>query len=226
MSEQYADRPLQPGERAPSFVLDAITREGKIALDDFRGRSPVLVGLFRGLHCAFCRRHIAAMAQVGGALRDKGIESLTVVNTPIERARLYFRYHPLPNLLAASDPERTSHRAFGLPNLEFTQSETSWPHKVGMDAMMAMRLDLPGELDAPMNPVAAGDLLNARDGYEMTEADQRMAATGQGQLIGQFLLDRDGIVRWTFTEAAGRGEHMFGIPAPQEVMSAAAQVAA
>jgi hypothetical protein len=95
-----------------------------------------------------------------------------------------------------------------------------------MDAMMAMRLDLPGELDAPMNPVAAGDLLNARDGYEMTEADQRMAATGQGQLIGQFLLDRDGIVRWTFTEAAGRGEHMFGIPAPQEVMSAAAQVAA
>jgi len=45
--------PLQPGERAPNVVLDAISREGKIAIDDFRGRKPVLVGLFRGLHCPF-----------------------------------------------------------------------------------------------------------------------------------------------------------------------------
>ena len=105
-------------------MLDAITREGKIAIDDFRGRKPVLVGLFRGLHCPFCRRHIAALAQLEPALREKGIESLTVVNTPIERARLYFRYHPMPTLLAASDPERASHRAFGLPNLEFTENET------------------------------------------------------------------------------------------------------
>ncbi|TJV72628.1 MAG: AhpC/TSA family protein, partial [Mesorhizobium sp.] len=77
-----------------------------------------------GLHCAFCRRHIAAQARLDPELREKGVESLTVVNTPIERARLYFRYHPIPNLLAASDPERASHRAFGLPNLEFTENET------------------------------------------------------------------------------------------------------
>ncbi|TIT90534.1 MAG: redoxin domain-containing protein, partial [Mesorhizobium sp.] len=96
--------PLQPGDRAPNLVLDAITQEGKIALDDFRGQKPVLVGLFRGLHCAFCRRHIAAQARLDPELREKGVGSLTVVNTPIERARLYFRYHPMPNLLAASDP--------------------------------------------------------------------------------------------------------------------------
>src|SRR4051812_467221 len=35
--------PLQPGDRAPNLVLDAITQEGKIALDDFRGQRPVLV---------------------------------------------------------------------------------------------------------------------------------------------------------------------------------------
>src|SRR6266702_1965098 len=74
-----------------------------------------------------CSLEIAAMAELTDALQEKGIDSLTVVNTPIERARLYFRYHPLPNLLAASDPERVSHRAFGLPNLEFTESETEWP---------------------------------------------------------------------------------------------------
>ena len=137
--------PLQPGDRAPNVVLDAITQEGKIALDDFRGQKPVLVGLFRGLHCPFCRRHIAAQARLDPELRQKGVESLTVVNTPIDRARLYFRYHPMPNLLAAADPERASHRAFGLPNLEFTENETDWPHKVSMAAAQAMHIDIPGE---------------------------------------------------------------------------------
>jgi hypothetical protein len=72
------------------------------------------------------------MAQLEPALREKGINMLTVVNTPIERARLYFRYRPVPNLLAAADPERVSHRAFGLPNLEFTQDESDWPRKVAI----------------------------------------------------------------------------------------------
>src|SRR4051794_2849494 len=98
MPEIQSDRPLQPGDRAPNVVLDAITRQGKIAIDDFRGQKPVLVGLFRGLHCPFCRRQIAAMASLAGDLQEKGVESLTIVNTPIERARLYFRYHPVPNL--------------------------------------------------------------------------------------------------------------------------------
>ncbi|MGO7939629.1 redoxin domain-containing protein, partial [Rhizobium ruizarguesonis] len=80
--------------------LEAITRQGKVASDDFRCQKPVLVGLFRGLHCPFCRRQIAAMAELTDALQEKGIDSLTVVNPPIARARLYFRYHPLPNLLA------------------------------------------------------------------------------------------------------------------------------
>ena len=225
MSERHVDRPLQPGDRAPNIVLDAITRQGKIALEDFRGQSPILVGLFRGLHCPFCRRHLAAQAQLDAALRGKGVESLAVVNTPIERARLYFRYHPMPNLLAASDPERISHRAFGLPTLEFTESETNWPHKVGMDVVMSMQVDMPGELSGPMNRLAAADLLNKKDGYDITEADQRMMATGEGQLFGQFLLDREGIVRWSFTEVPEGGHRMFGAPNPQELMSAASQVA-
>ena len=217
--------PLQPGDRAPNLILDAITQEGKIALDDFRGQKPVLVGLFRGLHCAFCRRHIAAQARLDPELREKGVESLTVVNTPIERARLYFRYHPMPNLLAASDPERASHRAFGLPNLEFTENETNWPYKVAMAAAMDMRVDIPGELPGPMDPIAAGEILNKKDNYEVTEADEQMMATGHGQLIGQFLLDRQGIVRWSFTEVPEGGRYMFGAPNPKELMSAVSQVA-
>ena len=37
MSTSSVDRPLQPGDRAPNIVLDAISRDGKIALTDFRG---------------------------------------------------------------------------------------------------------------------------------------------------------------------------------------------
>ncbi|AZO57603.1 MAG: AhpC/TSA family protein [Mesorhizobium sp.] len=217
--------PLQPGDRAPNVVLDAITQEGKIALDDFRGQRPVLVGLFRGLHCAFCRRHIAAQARLDPELREKGVESLTVVNTPIERARLYFRYHPMPNLLAASDPERASHRAFGLPNLEFTQDETNWPYKVSMAAAQDLRINMPGEFPGPVSAIVAGELLNKKDNYEVTEADEQMMATGHGQLIGQFLLDRQGIVRWSFTEVPEGGRYMFGAPNPKELMSAVSQVA-
>ena len=186
----------------------------------------MLVGLFRGLHCAFCRRHIAAQARLDPELREKGVESLTVVNTPIERARLYFRYHPMPNLLAASDPERASHRAFGLPNLEFTENETSWPYKVSMasgngyagrHARRVARSDGSYCGDAKSS--------NKKDDYEVTEADQQMMATGHGQLVGQFLLDRQGIVRWSFTEVPEGGRYMFGAPNPQELMSAVSQVA-
>ena len=46
-----------------------------------------------------------------------------------------------------------------------------------------------------------------------------------GQLVGQFLLDRDGVVRWTFTELAESGRHMFGAAERRELMSAASQLA-
>ena len=42
--------PLGLGDSAPQFTLPAVNRDGKVSLDDYRGRSPVLVGLFRGLH--------------------------------------------------------------------------------------------------------------------------------------------------------------------------------
>jgi peroxiredoxin len=213
MSTSSVDRPLQPGDRAPNIVLDAISREGKIALDDFRGRSPLLIGLFRGLHCAFCRRNVAAMAQLEPALRERGVECLAVVNTPVERARLYFRYHPTPDLLAAYDPERASHRAFGL-------------REVGMDKVMGLRIHLPGELPEPMDPMAMDEFLNKKEGYEITEADQQMMASAKELLVGQFLIDRGGIVRWSFTEGLEDGPDItFKTPNPEELMSAASQVA-
>jgi len=222
MPERLDIGPLQLGETAPNFVLDAITREGKIAIDDFRGEKPVLVGLYRGLHCPFCRRHIATLSQLTPALNAKGIENLTVVNTPVERARLYLRYHPMVDLLAASDPERASHRAFGLPNIQFTDDESAWPQTVSMSDAKSMRVNLPVEMPEPMDPFASLEYLNKKDGYEITEADQQVIATGVGQLVGQFLLDRNGVVRWTFSEVFDGG--LGAIPNANAMMSAASAI--
>ena len=202
MSEHLSSAPLQPGDRAPDVVLNAITQQGQIAIGDFRGQKPLLIGLFRGLHCPFCRRHLALQAAMDRTLRDKGVECIAVVNTPIDRARLYLRYHPLPDLLAASDPERTSHRAFGLPNLDLNEVQSGFQRKVAVVAVAA---------------------LNTWDGYRMTEVDQQMAQEGGGQLFGQFLIDREGIIRWSFTEFPDR---MLERPNPQDLMAAASQVAA
>ena len=83
---------------------------------------------------------------------------------------------------------------------------------------------MPGELPEPMNPMEAGVFLDKKDGYEKTEVDLQMEATGHGQLVGQFLLDREGVVRWSFTEVADGGRHMFGAPTTQELMSAVSRV--
>lgn len=39
-----------PGERAPDFTLPTAEREGTVSLSDYRGKSPVLLALLRGLY--------------------------------------------------------------------------------------------------------------------------------------------------------------------------------
>ena len=43
-------QPLQPGDRAPDFTLPTAHREGSMSLADYRGKSPVLLALLRGLY--------------------------------------------------------------------------------------------------------------------------------------------------------------------------------
>ncbi len=42
--------PLKPGERAPDFVLPAAHRDGMVSLSEYRGRSPLLLTLYRGIY--------------------------------------------------------------------------------------------------------------------------------------------------------------------------------
>ena len=111
--------PIGVGETAPDFTLPAVNREAHVSLSDYRGRCALLLVLFRGLHCPFCRQQIAQLSVSLDRLRTAGLEVVGVIDTPVDRARLYLRHRPTP-LLLLSDPQFTTHRAYGLPKLAVT----------------------------------------------------------------------------------------------------------
>jgi peroxiredoxin len=109
------DRLLGVGDRAPDFDLPAADRDGRISLSDYYRRGPVLLLLLRGLYCSFCRRHISRLKSSCDMLQSAGIPMLGVVIASAERSRLYFRYRNAPCFSVAAAPDRSVHRAYGLP---------------------------------------------------------------------------------------------------------------
>jgi len=198
MTENLAHRertsPIQPGEPAPDFTLPAVNREGVVSLADYRGRSPLFLALFIGLWCPFCRRSIAQMGTIDGRIRAAGVESLGIVASAPENARLYFKYRPT-RLQLAADPELSTHRAFGVPK--------PVPTPALMDVLAATRINPTGELPQPLPVAEAAVALERLDGFTPTETDQAELQRQWPQLKGQFLIDREGIVRWTNIEASG-----------------------
>ena len=161
-----------------------------------------------------------------GTTQDKlkavGVETMAVVNTPLERARLYFKYRPARVLLAA-DPEAETHRAFRVPAGVVVEDEsaTSWPESATMGQLLAVQMNPTGELPVPQNPFAAMETLNKRDGFEPTETDQQIAAAHGTQMTGHFLIGRDGIIRWLQIEAAERIGDLSKFPTDEEIVAAA-----
>jgi peroxiredoxin len=213
----------RPGDPAPPFALPAVNREGQVSLDDYRGRSPVLIALFRGLHCPFCRRQLVQLGTTQDKLKAFGVETMAVVNTPLERARLYFKHRPARVLLTA-DPAAATHRSFGVPAgvVVEKESEASWTQgTITMGQLLAVRMNPTGELPEPQNPFAAMETLNKKDGFEMTEIDGQIAQAHGTQLTGHFLIDREGIIRWKHIECAEGIADLSQFPSDEEIVRAA-----
>ena len=156
-------------------------------------------------------------------LKAVGVETMAVVNTPLARARLYFKYRPSRVLLTA-DPEAATHRLFGVPAgvLVENESEASWSRgTVTMGQMQAALINPTGELPTPQNPFVAMETLNQRDGFEVTEVDHQIAAKHGMQLGGHFLIGRDGVIRWVQIEALERIGDLSKFPSDEEIVAAA-----
>jgi peroxiredoxin len=205
--------PVAPGEPAPDFALPAIDRPETISLADYRSRSPVLLALFVGLWCPFCRRSIAQMGKVESKLKALGVEALGVVATARENAQLYFKFRPT-RLRLASDPEMTIHRAYGLPKPAATPAF--------MKEMETVRINPDGVFPEPLPVMEAAMTIARQDGYTESETDKVDVQRQWPQLKGQFLIDRDGIVRWANVECATEGVAGLGkFPSDDEILAAA-----
>jgi peroxiredoxin len=206
--------PVAPGEAAPNFTLPAVDRNENVSLADYRGRSPVFLALLVGLWCPFCRRQIAQIGTLEGKLKALGVESLAVVATPPDNARLYFKFRPT-RVRLASDPELFTHRAYGIPR--------PTPSPELMEALSTTKINPDGVLPQPMPIIDAATAVGRLDGYTETKTDQADMERQWPQLKGQFLIDRTGIVRWANIECAGEGLAGLGKFPPEESILGAAR---
>ena len=213
MTISEARPPVSPGEPAPDFELPAVDGSGTVSLADYRGRTPLFLSLFVGLWCPFCRRAIAQVGATEPALKASGVETLGVVATPPENARLYFKFRPT-RLRMAADPELATHRAFGVPRPD--------PTPELMKAAETIRINPEGLLPEPLPITEAFAAAAKLDGYKENEIDHSDMQRQWPQLKGQFLIDRDGIVRWANVECAAEGLAGVGkFPSGEEILTAA-----
>jgi hypothetical protein len=155
------------------------------------------------------------LGQLAQKLEATGVKTLGVVATDAERARLYFRFRR-PRMPIGADPDLTTHRAFGLPNVGPPTPEAGEV----LQRAAARELGLTGRAS-----VGALAQLARHDGYDVTAADEADFARHGVQLTGQFLVDREGVVRWVNVECVRDGIEAFGkLPSGDEVLAAARAV--
>ena len=134
---------------------------------------------------------MSQLAMSADRLKKLGVVTLAVVATEADRARLYYRYHPT-HLRVAADPDLRTHRAYGLPNPPKTPRV--------MQIIEAAAAEMARELSIPILPGQASAAILGFDGFEPVVSDPQDAERDQALVIGQFLIDSLGIVRWVQIE--------------------------
>lgn len=203
--------PVAPGEAAPDFSLPAIDGSKDVTLTDYRGKSPVFLALLLGLWCPFCRRQIVRLGTTQAKLKAEGVETVCVVATPPENARLYFKFRP-SKLRLGADPELTTHRAFRVPK------PVVGPEM--LKEMQSVLINPTGELPAPLPVMEAAATLGKLDGHMNSPVDQADMERQFPQLKARYLIDRDGIVRWASVECANGLADVGSFPSDEEILAA------
>jgi hypothetical protein len=166
-------------------------------------------------------------------LRQLGVQTLAIVATPLDRARLYVRHRP-PGVALAADPDQVTHKAYGLPRPSLTPDIEQAAEK------MRVRLEdialSPGDLAhlqaavqetqwEPEQPMPVWDFIHMQRRlypYEMKEGEQQEWAHNRTLGAAQFLIDRNGFVRWTRVQGVAQPPAGLGnYPNETELLAAA-----
>jgi AhpC/TSA family len=174
---------------APDFTLTMVETDRPVSLAEYRGKTPLLLGLYRGLYCPFCRRAVATLGLAADRLRPLGIETLAVIGTTLDNARLYYR-HRLPKV------------------------EAAW------EVVSAMRVNPSGELREALPFWEGTKALGRLDGFKPTDVDRDEGKRTWNQSVGEFLIDRDGIVRWLRAESTNAADYCANFPPEEALVSA------
>ncbi|HKZ08513.1 MAG TPA: redoxin domain-containing protein [Methylomirabilota bacterium] len=203
--------PVAPGEAAPDFSLPAVDGSKDVTLADYRGKNPVFLALMVGLWCPFCRRQIARLGTTEAKLKAEGVETVCVVATAPENARLYFKFRP-SRLRLGADPALTTHRAFRVPK------PVAGPEF--FKEMESVLINPTGELPKPLPVMEAAAKVGELDGHVNSPADQADMERQFPQLKARYLIDRDGIVRWASIECANGPGEVGSFPSDEEILAA------
>jgi len=90
-----------------------------------------------------------------------------------------------------------------------------------MAQFAAARINPNGELPGPTQPMEANDVINAKDGFELNETDTAILERHAAQLVGHFLIDATGVVRWVQIEAVDGPNSLCNFPSAAQIIAAA-----
>jgi hypothetical protein len=112
----------------------------------------------------------------------------------------------------AADPDFATHRAYGVPA----------PRRADIEQIFRVtRVNPTGELPGPLPIREASAALSRLEGFQPTPTDAENAAWPHLQFLGQFLVDRGGIIRRTNIEGAREGLAELGkFPSDAELVAA------
>ena len=172
--------PIVLGQPSPALTLPTVQGE-TISLDALRGKQSAILWFSRGYACPFCRQQMARLQLAYPRFKETGGEILQIAPGPLRTAKFYFMTHKLffPYLV---DDTFESYERYGLSDRGFPASfyyETrSWVKSIfgGLAAqIVAARTDIWGR-----------QIIRRLIHHTFTAYEQ-----------GVFIVDREGIVRFT-----------------------------
>jgi len=184
---------LEIGQRAPDFRLPS-GKGGEVGPADYRGRSSLIVWFTKGMACPFCRTQMSQLARGYPQIKALGAEVLQVTPTTPERARFFAKNFSIP-FQYLCDPDYEVHRQWGV---DVRSHSLAWYAKM-FHAASKLEMPPPTEIGNPKST--------------LRELPQMLADSD----MGFFVLDRDGIVRYTLSGSYIDGHGSRQIPTMEEI---------